>query len=645
MNKKNRGIYFAVLLIVVLLLIPILFTLYKMGTFQMKKTADTESIVNVTADTLVCVADADYFPYSFINESGNPDGMDAELAVELGNRLGKKVDIKLYDWETCKEMIKNGDADIILGLNLPSKDEEVHIDYGSYHESLVDAILAAEYEELAPYISSISALPSIGVPLENPVLYSQIDQAVTEMFADGTIPKFHMKWVGINIDNNSLEAVLIDNAAFYIVYSILGITLVVLYVFSYLLMRRRARAEENRRKDALHRESLARAIEMADSANEAKTNFLFNMSHDVRTPMNAIIGYTVMAKKYIDDKEKVLDCLAKIDISGQQLLSLVNQVLDMSKIESGKVAIEESSADLIERTSAMLLIVEASAKAKGITLEGRIKNIKNKDIITDTPRVNQIFINILGNAIKYTPEGGKIVYSAEQLTDPVDGVAQYQFIVEDNGIGIGKEYLSRIFDSFSRERNTTNSGVEGTGLGMAIVKKIVDMLGGKIEIDSEKGRGTKVVVTLDFKVQDVALAKQEELIEVDENALVGKRILLVEDNEMNREIARDILEDCGMLVEEADDGDTALSMVKNSEHGYYNAVLMDIQMPRMNGYEATLAIRELEDAELASIPIIAMTANAFEEDRKRALAFGMNDHLAKPINISGLVQTLDKYII
>ena len=645
MRNKKTSLALFILLIIVLAIIPVIFTLSKLGVFSVNKTAKTESTATITADTLVCVADADYYPYSFINEAGNPDGMDADIAIELGNRLGKKAKLELYDWETCKEIMKNGQADLILGLNLPNTNSEVKMDYGSYHDSLISDILNDEYEEMEPYVYAAGALPSIGASLQNPILCAQIEQTAKEMFDDGTIPKLYNKWIGINIENNSFEAVILNYAPFYVVYSILSIILIALYIFCYLLSRRRLRTEESRRKDELHKASLARAIEMADSANEAKTNFLFNMSHDIRTPMNAIIGYTVMAKKYLDSKDKVTDCLDKIDISGQQLLSLVNQVLDMSKIESGKMTIEEAPADLIERASALLMIVEASAKAKGITLEGKIKNIRNKDILTDTPRVNQVFINILGNAIKYTPEGGKIIYTAEQISDPVDGVAKYRFTVEDNGIGMSKEYLTRIFDSFSREHNTTNSGIEGTGLGMAIVKKIVDMLGGKIDIESKQGFGTKVVVTVDFKIQDISEMAQENVIEVEEDAFQGKRILLVEDNEMNREIARDILEDYGIYVEEADDGDTAVSMVKNSEHGFYNAILMDVQMPRMNGYEATMAIRELEDIELASIPIIAMTANAFEEDRKRALAVGMNEHLSKPIDITKLVQTLDRFII
>lgn len=645
MKNKKIGICLFILLIILLIAIPILFTLWEMGYLSRTNTVEAESTANMTADTLVFVADENYYPFSFINQQGQPDGMDAEMAVELANRIGKKAKIELHDWKTCKEIMKEGKADVILGLNVPNEGSDVQMASGSYHSQLVSSLLYIEEDEMLPYVCTASVLPSVGALRSNEVLSSQIDQAVTEMFEDGTIPKLLSKWVGISIENNSFEAVLVNNVSFYIVYTILAGLLVGLFIFSYLLVRRHMRAEENHRKDELHKASLARAIEMADSANEAKTNFLFNMSHDIRTPMNAIIGYTVMAKKYLDSKDKVTDCLDKIDISSQQLLSLVNQVLDMSKIESGKITIEEAPADLIERASAMLMIVEASAKAKGITLEGKIKNIRNKDILTDTPRVNQVFINILGNAIKYTPEGGKIVYTAEQISDSVDGVAKYRFTVEDNGIGMSKEYLTRIFDSFSREHNTTNSGIEGTGLGMAIVKKIVDMLGGKIDIESKQGFGTKVVVTVDFKIQDISEMAQENVIELEEDAFQGKRILLVEDNEMNREIARDILEDYGIYVEEADDGDTAVSMVKHSAHGYYDAILMDIQMPRMNGYEATMAIRELEDIELASIPIIAMTANAFEEDRKRALAVGMNEHLSKPIDITKLVQTLDKFII
>ena len=387
------------------------------------------------------------------------------------------------------------------------------------------------------------------------------------------------------------------------------------------------------KNSALAFEKTKEAQKAADEANASKTAFLFNMSHDIRTPMNAITGYTAMARRHIHDEEAVDGYLKKIDTSSQQLLSLVNKVLDMSRIESGHVTLEKSDGDIVESASLVSTIVEANASEKDIKLTFDASKVRDRYVNYDSERVGQILLNILSNSVKYTPEGGEIFYSVEQK----DGY-DFLFTVEDTGIGMSKEYLDHIFEEFTRENSSTISQIQGTGLGMSIVKKIVDLMDGTIEIESEKGRGTKVSILLPLGAAEGTSEIRTSEVPTD-FTFEGKHVLLVEDNEMNREIARDILEESGIIVTEADDGSSALEIMKHAHSGDFDLILMDIQMPVMNGFECTEKIRVL-DGDISRIPIVAMTANAFEEDRKAALEHGMDEHIAKPINIVHMKATM-----
>ena len=380
----------------------------------------------------------------------------------------------------------------------------------------------------------------------------------------------------------------------------------------------------------------------AEAANNAKSVFLFNMSHDIRTPMNAIVGFTDMALKNIGNNEKVDDCLKKVQISGQHLLKILNDVLDMAGIENDNVVIEEKTVSIRESASAVRDMFIQQAKEKNIEFVVDTKSINDDKVVADEIHINQILMNILSNAFKFTDEGGKVVYTVKQLPSTNMGYGKYRFTIEDNGIGMSKEFLSEIYESFSRENDSTHSKVEGTGLGMAIVKRLTDLLEGNVNIESEKGKGTKVTVELSLK-----FAPSDAQIKItqtadDSTGLVGKRILLVEDNELNREIVLDILEDEGILVEEAEDGDIAVDMVRNAPDTYYDAILMDIQMPRMDGYTATALIRKLPPEDLR-IPIIALSANAFEEDKRKSKEAGMDEHLSKPVEVDLLLKTLEKF--
>ena len=373
------------------------------------------------------------------------------------------------------------------------------------------------------------------------------------------------------------------------------------------------------------------------------------MSHDIRTPMNAIMGFTAMAKKYADDGELVKDYLEKIDISGRQLLTLINQVLEMSRIESGTIDYVETPIDSLERFQSMLTVLSAQARAKGLNFRSSIQNLVHSKIYADDTKMNQIILNVVSNAMKYTPEGGSIFFNLEELLPHKEGYATYRFTIQDTGIGMSKEYIDKIYLPFSREKNSTVSKTQGTGLGMTIVKKLVDLKEGTIDIDSKPGEGTKFEITMDFRIAnekelEEQIASTQELRTA---SFDGKRVLLVEDNEMNREIAKDILDEYGFIIEEAEDGDDAVRMcyaaAERGEFNYYDFILMDIQMPRMNGYEATRAIRAIPAPDGVHIPIIAMTANAFDEDKKNAFAAGMDEHLAKPIEITKLLETFARF--
>ncbi|GEM_PF-6246268 len=400
----------------------------------------------------------------------------------------------------------------------------------------------------------------------------------------------------------------------------------------------------NEREQKMRLEEIAT---MAKAANMAKTNFLNSMSHDIRTPMNAIIGYTAMAKRY-SDNSKVEDYLGKIDVSGRQLLSLVNQVLEMSRIESGKIVLSEEPADLVEKANAVRTIIAADCNMKNISFTIDTSGIVHKDVIQDVSRVNQIISNILGNAVKYTPEGGSISCTAVEKPWDKEGYGLYEIMVKDTGIGMSDEFLKHIFEEFSREKTSTISRIQGTGLGMSIVKKLVDLMGGDIDIQSTPGQGTVVTVSIPMKWDDVSRRRETEAQNLEAVDFRGKRLLLVEDNEMNREIASDILMESGFVVETAEDGLIAVEKVSNSvdsgKPGYYDVILMDIQMPRMNGFEATQAIRAILVAQDVHVPIIALSANAFEEDRQKSLEAGMDDHVAKPIDVQKLKETLAKYL-
>ena len=395
------------------------------------------------------------------------------------------------------------------------------------------------------------------------------------------------------------------------------------------------------REEAIRNE-LIDAKRDAESANKAKTDFLFNMSHDIRTPMNAILGFVNLASRHVGDAAYISECLGKIQVSGEHLLALINDVLDMSRIENGKLSLINSPGSLGEDCRQLSDIVEELAVAKSINFTYEPVNVEEECVLYDKLHVNQVLLNILSNAIKYTNEGGRVTFAVEKI-DETDSKVTISYRIVDNGVGMSEEFVSRIFDAFEREESATISGVPGTGLGMSIVKKLVDMMNGHIEIKSTKGKGTAIECVISFDKYNGEMPDKGEEGMVDNRSGVGKRILLVDDNELNREIATELLEEAGFIVDEAADGYEAVEAVRTGKERY-DAILMDVQMPIMDGYTATREIRKLADKEKSSIPIIAMTANSFEEDKRAAMEAGMDSHLSKPIDIDEVITTLIKHI-
>ena len=406
-----------------------------------------------------------------------------------------------------------------------------------------------------------------------------------------------------------------------------------------------ARERLQRQELTESREALKDALAEAEYASRAKTNFLNNMSHDIRTPMNAIVGFTALASSHLDERETVKDYLEKITVSSQHLLSLINDVLDMSRIESGKMTLEESEVHLPDMIRDLRAIVQPSVEAKQQELLIDTQDMIHEDIVIDRLRLNQIFLNLLSNAVKFTPGGGTISLRVVEKPAMTEDLTTFAFHIKDTGIGMSTDVASTIFDPFTREKTSTVSGIQGTGLGMAITKSIVDMMGGTITVSSEVGRGTEFVVTIPCRLSRATEKNAPEAAPAEEKLdFAGRRILLAEDNEMNRMIAEAILTEQGFALDLAPNGEQAVAMVSEAPAGTYDVILMDIQMPVMDGYEAARQIRALADPQKAKIPIVAVTANAFEEDRKLALSAGMNGHLAKPYDIPAMLETLGRLL-
>ena len=420
--------------------------------------------------------------------------------------------------------------------------------------------------------------------------------------------------------------------------------LLISFMTAFIIMTVYLQFKMRRYREQIHETELERAVHEAKCANEAKTRFLFNMSHDIRTPMNAIIGFADLLEKHIDEKERVRDYIGKIKSSSEFLLSLINYVLETARIESGKTSLKKEVSCASRLIESLTDVFEPEVCKKGLTYS-YTKDIEHEYVMCDETKVREIFINIIGNSLKYTPAGGKITIDIREIPFDRENYIAYKIVVEDTGIGMSEDYLPHIFEEFSREHTSTESKVVGTGLGLPIVKALIDLMGGTIEIESEAGKGTKTTVMIPFEIatqEQILEEKQKEKEFVPED-IKEKRILVAEDNELNAEITLTVLKEKGLLVERAANGKECVEMLKEKPADYYDMILMDIQMPEMDGYQATEMIRNLGDSR-AAVPIVAMTANAFEEDRQKALDAGMNAHVSKPVDMNVLFRVMAKFI-
>ena len=689
-----------------MIVVPILYTLYRMGTF-LNEPSITIKPRDDLDNTLVIAADYDFAPYSYINSDGEPAGFDVELVSYICNKMGYKADIRLMSWPAATSSLADRRADIVVGKDIiltPDSGEELSIpvideDYviwskkkiksssqlfkekvgmvssGAYKkeyaefvgcipyvmDSYSDLFKACEKGEIDYVLcqKNVGQLVNYqeGTHLENNYYFDKdylgyamvegderinhVNKAIDEAFADGTVEMLTNKWIKNYSGHYTLKETISNHFEIYMVFVFLWVAWILALV---LIARNQRLYIKDMEKEMEHKRELQEALDKANKANNAKSEFLFNMSHDIRTPLNAVLGLAELAKLKKDSEGRLEEYLDNIIVSGNYLLGVLNDVLEMARIENNKITIDEELVDVEEFKHGCLVSIEELVKNKDIdfTVED---NGTNKYLYFDKVHVQEIFMNLASNAIKYTPEGGRVKVITNESYDEKNDIVYIECSFVDTGIGMSEEFIEHAFDSFERERTTASANLTGTGLGLAIVKRLIDLMNGTISIESTKGEGSKITIKLPFRKGDEKdYVDKDEYVEDTSYDLRGISVLIAEDNDINAEIVMEFFEYGDMSIDRAKDGLECIEMLKSAPADKYDIILMDIQMPNMGGYEATKIIRGLDDPIRSKIPIVAMTANAFKEDVEKAINAGMNAHVAKPVDATKLIDTLNEVV-
>ena len=692
-QKPDYGIYRKLLiaLTAVLVVAPVLFTLVQMGLFAGEPTVDIKPTAGPDAPVLRVAADYDFCPNSYYNSNGELSGLYIEIVTEAANRLGMQVEFKTGAWLDCRTMLAEGDADVLLGLEIfsnmegtlrtiPLCSDELCVygkeavdsaatlagrrvalmarsvieasydlqceyveyntnteilqavengeaDYAICHSAVSEKLIEKNHLDLRRGLAIAKSFPAMAVSASRPELRTALNEALQSMSRDETIGRLQQKWIDDFTRSRSLRYVLKTNQVLYDMFILALIVVVSALVIYYVLDRRQARYI---RSLLDVQRQLKESNEAALRANRAKTVFLSHMSHDFRTPVNGILGMAERIRRKKDEPETVDDCLDKIKGAAGHLLELMDDVLDMSRLEVGEVRLTRSPFDLNEELRRVRSIAEESAKVKGIALEFRMDGTVHTRLLGSPMHLRRILLNLVSNAVKYNRPGGRVDVSVREVGGDDRRVA-LRFVVRDTGIGMSEEFVQKsLFHPFTQEHDNARTEYQGTGLGMAIVSDLVKFMGGAIGVESRLGEGTTFTVQLEFDLNPAEPPSPEDAQPLTD--ISGMRVLVAEDNDLNLEIARCMLQDAGVKTAEARNGREAVEKFAASEEGAFDAILMDVMMPVMDGMQAARAIRALPRQDAADVPIIAMTANAFAEDQSRARDCGMTKYLTKPVD-------------
>lgn len=692
-QKPDYGIYRKLLiaLTAVLVVAPVLFTLVQMGLFAGEPTVDIKPTAGPDAPVLRVAADYDFCPNSYYNSNGELSGLYIEIVTEAANRLGMQVEFKTGAWPECRAMLAEGDADVLLGLEIfsnmegtlrtiPLCSDELCVygkeavdsaatlagrrvalmarsvieasydlqceyveyntnteilqavengeaDYAICHSAVSEKLIEKNHLDLRRGLAIAKSFPAMAVSASRPELRTALNEALQSMSRDETIGRLQQKWIDDFTRSRSLRYVLKTNQVLYDMFILALIVVVSALVIYYVLDRRQARYI---RSLLDVQRQLKESNEAALRANRAKTVFLSHMSHDFRTPVNGILGMAERIRRKKDEPETVDDCLDKIKGAAGHLLELMDDVLDMSRLEVGEVRLTRSPFDLNEELRRVRSIAEESAKVKGIALEFRMDGAVHTRLLGSPMHLRRILLNLVSNAVKYNRPGGRVDVSVREVGGDDRRVA-LRFVVRDTGIGMSEEFVQKsLFHPFTQEHDNARTEYQGTGLGMAIVSDLVKFMGGAIGVESRQGEGTTFTVQLEFDLNPAAPPAATDAQPLTD--ISGMRVLVAEDNDLNLEIARCMLQDAGVKTAEARNGREAVEKFAASEEGAFDAILMDVMMPVMDGMQAARAIRALPRRDAADVPIIAMAANAFAEDQSRARDCGMTKYLTKPVD-------------